>query len=159
MSKQKFPAPNFTTEQGVTQDRYRSWINGRAAAHRRRDTRRQGKTGHAPPALERYREVIHAAVLRCGGLDEYTGETLDWGLVGTYNNNESETKGAPYKRQFRRLPTIDHVHGDDGRPESLDDLRVCSWEINDAKGDLSMGQFEALCRRVLAGRVKDKATP
>jgi hypothetical protein len=96
--------------------------------------------------------AVHRAVIRCGGKDEYTGENLEWRLVGTYDNAQSKAKGAPYKRKFRSMPTVDHVQGEDGRPASLDDLRICSWELNDAKGDLSLQQFKALCRKVLRSK-------
>jgi hypothetical protein len=30
--------------------------------------------------------AIHAAVVRSGGMDEYTGLLLRWNLIGTYDN-------------------------------------------------------------------------
>ena len=141
--------PDFILSAGVTAEKFGRWLEGRAVAHQKRDLKRAGKTGHQPPGLDVYRGAIHTAVIRCRGLDEYTGQPLDWAAVGTWDNGEAEEKGAPYKRLFRNMPTVDHVQGADGRPESLHDLRICSWEVNDAKGDLSFEQFEALCRRVL----------
>jgi hypothetical protein len=141
--------PDFILAAGVEHGRFTRWLNGRVREHRERDRKREGKTGKMPPKPAVYREIILNAVIRCGGRDEYTGERLDWEKIGTWNNSEAQKRGAPYKRLFRHMPTVDHAHEEDGLPRSLDDIRICSWEINDAKGDLSLEQFEALCRRVL----------
>ena len=142
--------PPFVLSAGATSLQYERWLHGRALAHRKRDRLRGGKTGLAAPALPMYKQAIHAAVLRCDGLDEYTGQELDWSLIGVWSNDEAQRRGAPYKREHRRKPTVDHQHGEDGRPLALDDLRICSWEVNDAKGDLSMAEFVRLCRLVIA---------
>ncbi len=142
--------PTFVIHAGALADQYRRWLRGRALAHRKRDAGRGHKTGLQPPSLSAYEQAIHAAVLRCGGADEYTGEPLDWSIIGVWSDEEASARGAPYKREHRRKPTVDHQHGEDGRPLALDDLRVCSWEVNDAKGDLSFEDFERLCTRVIA---------
>lgn len=103
--------------------------------------------------MEEYRVAIHLAVSRCAAVCEYRGEAFDWTIIGIWSNSAAQAGGAPYKRKFARMPTVDHVHGVDGRPTSLGDLRVISWELNDAKGDLSFEQFETLCRRVV-GRAR-----
>ncbi len=141
--------PVFVQAAVVSSDQYERWLHGRAVAHRKRDRSRGHKTGLEVPALAIYKQAIHAAVLRSGGLDEYTGEALDWSIIGVWSNEEAGARGAPYKREHRRKPTVDHQHGEDGRPLSLDDLRICSWEVNDAKGDLSFAAFEELCRKVI----------
>lgn len=142
-------APEFVLASGRTADDYDRWVKGRAAAHRKRDLARGQKTGLTAPAHDIYERAIHDAVLRSGGADEYTGDPLDWSIIGVWSNDEAGVEGAAYKRKFRRKPTVDHIHGEDGRPVALDDLRICAWEINDAKGDLSFAEFEALCRRVI----------
>lgn len=120
-----------------------------AAAHAKRDNKRADKAVLAPVTATEYRRAIHQAVIRSGGVDEYTGDDLDWSLIGTYNNAMSKAEGSAYKKRFRRMPSVDHVHGDDHRPHGVDDLRICSWELNDAKADLSWDAFVALCRKVV----------
>lgn len=144
-----YPAPDFVLDSGRTGEEYERWVKGRAVAHRKRDLARGQKTGLAPPVLAVYERAIHAAVLRSGGTDEYTGDPLDWSIIGVWSNEDARARGAAYKREHRSKPTIDHIHGEDGRPLALDDLRICAWEMNDAKGDLSFAEFESLCRRVI----------
>lgn len=144
-----YPAPMFVVAAGVGQAKYDAWLQGRATAHRKRDLKREQKTGHPALTLTAYRVAIHEAVERCKGVDEYTGDPLDWSLLGTYDNDTSKALGAKYKRKHRHQPTVDHIHAEDGRPITLHDLRICSWEVNDAKGDLSLPELEALCRKFL----------
>ena len=146
----EYPVPDRIKSLGVRQADYNKWLRGRSIAHRKRDGKRVTKTGHAVPALEVYMGAIHTAVERCEGVCEYTGESLHWHLIGTWNNDEARTGGAPYKRKFAGMPTVDHVHGADGRPISLGDLKVTSWSLNDAKGDMALDQFLTLCHRVVA---------
>ena len=143
------PVPIFVIDSGRSAEDYSRWLKGRAAAHRKRDFARAQKTGLPPPAQKVYVEKIHKAVLRSGGTDEYTGDLLDWSLIGVWSNEEASARGAAYKRKHSRKPTVDHIHDEDGRPLALDDLRICSWALNDAKGDLSFADFESLCRRVI----------
>lgn len=145
----KYAVPDCIRALGVEQHVYGRWLMGRAVAHRKRDTKRAVKTGQLPPALAKYQDAIHTAASRCGGICEYTREPLMWTIIGTWNNHDAAVGGAAYKRKFARMPTVDHVHGEDGLPIALDDLRVTSWELNDAKGDLSFNQFLALCRLVV----------
>jgi hypothetical protein len=154
----KYTLPERLRVLGLEQGAYVRWLSGRAVAHRKRDTKRAVKTGHEPPPLVKYQEAIHAAVSRCGAVCEYTGESLAWKTIGTWNNEAAQVGGAAYKRKFARMPTVDHVHGEDGRPLSLGDLRITSWELNDAKGDLSFDQFVALCRRIVAVAERGPAT-
>jgi hypothetical protein len=79
------------------------------------------------------------------GLCRYTGETLDWSLISTYNNEESKKGRRAYKAKFAKLPSVDHVG--DGLIEP--DFVICGWAVNDAKGDLNLADFLALCKKVL----------
>lgn len=101
--------------------------------------------GNAEATCAGYKRAIHEAVLRSQGLDEYTGEALHWHLVGTYRNKDSRAQGRRLKAKLSRLPTVDHVG--DGRGETT--FRICGWAVNDAKNDLSLDDFVALCERVL----------
>jgi hypothetical protein len=57
-----------------------------------------------------------------------------------------------YKEKFADLPTIDHTIDDQGEPKFV----ICSWRVNDAKGDMRMEEFYKLCQRVLDYRDERK---
>ncbi|WP_260437723.1 hypothetical protein [Burkholderia stagnalis] len=82
---------------------------------------------------------------RVGGRDDYTGEELDWTLLSKYANAESQEGRHHYKAGFALLPTVDHVDAS----ASAVAFKVCAWRTNDAKNDLSVDGFIALCARVL----------
>jgi hypothetical protein len=113
-------------------------------AHVKRDRARSHKEEATTRAL--YKEAIHAAVVHSGGVDAYTGEALHWHLISKYNNDESKQGRHTYKAQFALLPSVDHV--DAGATEAS--FRICAWRTNDAKSDLSIPEFVALCRKVVA---------
>ena len=124
----------------VTPEKYESWLGRKAAAHVKRDRKRDRAA-----SVSLYKEAIHAAVVLSGGRDAYTGERLDWARIGTYDNDESKAGRHGYKAQHALLPTIDHV--DAGASEAS--FRVCAWRTNDAKNDLSVASFLELCQRAL----------
>jgi hypothetical protein len=119
---------------------YERWLVRKAAAHVKRDRKR----GHTCTGAT-YREAIHAAVVFSAGKDAYTGETLAWHLISTYNNEDSEKGRHSYKAGFALLPTVDHVMA--GATEAS--FRICAWRTNDAKNDLSLESFIELCEKVL----------
>jgi len=125
------------------QARYSRWLHRKAAAHTRRDRKR----GLAC-TIASYKADIHAAVCSSGHLDFYTGEPLDWSLVSTYDNESSKSGRTKYKKTLALLPTLDHTVDELGRPKFV----ICSWSVNDAKGDLSIDEFYRLCERVLKHR-------
>jgi hypothetical protein len=126
----------------VTPERFRRWLDRKAAALVRRDKKRDNTTA----TLKEYKQAIHEAVVRSGGLDAYTGEPLDWSLIGTYDNTQSKALRRAYKATLALLPTVDHV-GDGLGPA---DFEICGWCTNDAKNDLTRIDFVALCRKVVA---------
>lgn len=136
----KYALPAFlagVVEQAV----YQRWLVHKARAHVRRDRKR----GNLAAIGEAYRTAIHMAVSASNGNDAYTGEALDWSLLSRYDNAESAQGKRTYKHGFARLPTVDHV-GDGLGPA---DFKICGWRINDAKHDLDMPAFLAVCRAVL----------
>ena len=124
----------------VSADVYERWLKRKAAAHVKRD-RKRGRLC----ANSAYKEAIHRAVIACEGKDAYTGEDLDWSLISTYRNEDSRAGRHGYKSQFALLPTVDHHESDVPGSE----FRICAWRTNDAKNDLSVDSFVALCKRVL----------
>jgi hypothetical protein len=142
-----FELPPFL-ENVVTREAYVRWLQRKAAAHVKRDRKR----GNQSASLSEYKRAIHEAVCISGGKDSYTREQLDWHLISTYSNEESKQGRREYKARFALLPTIDHVGDGTGRA----DFKICSWRTNDAKGDLSLDEFVALCERVLAAKRRRK---
>lgn len=136
----KYQLPPFLTGK-VTQEAYERWLRRKAQAHIKRDRHRGNKTANA----EAYRVAIHEAVLESYGCDSYTGEELNWSLISQYDNDKSRENGRYYKHRFALLPTIDHVGDGTGSA----DFKICSWRTNDAKSDLEMSAFLALCQVVL----------
>lgn len=125
----------------VSTEQYARWLSRKAAAHVRRDRKRDfdGAVGAA------YRDAIHQAVVLSGGRDAYTGEDLHWDLLSQYDNEKSKAGRSVYKGSFGLLPTVDHLD----TSTSGVSFRICAWRTNDAKNDLSHGAFLELCHRAL----------
>lgn len=137
---ESYPLPSFL-EGKLSAEIYVRWVRNRADAHVKRDLKR----GHTEATKRNYRRLIHAAVVASNGLDCYTGEMLDWHLIGTYNNAESKLGRHAYKKGFGLLPSVDHLDA----AATVAEIRICAWRTNDAKHDLSTAEFIALSRRVL----------
>jgi hypothetical protein len=140
MSK-KYPLPDFLKGQ-ITQEVYERWLRRKAQAHVIRDRRR---FNNSIINGENYRIAIHDAVLKSNGNDFYTGEKLDWSLISKYDNDKSKKDKGDYKKIFALLPTVDHF--DDGR-DSIN-FKICGWRTNDAKNDMKLQDFLALCQAIL----------
>lgn len=125
----------------VTPEQYGRWLERKAAAHVRRDRKRDfgGAVGAA------YRDAIHQAVVMSGGRDAYTGEDLRWELLSQYDNEKSKAGRSVYKASFALLPTVDHLD----TSVAATSFRICAWRTNDAKNDLTHGDFLKLCERAL----------
>lgn len=133
---------------GCDQKKYDRWLQRKAEAHVRRD----GKRGSKHTVAE-YKRAIHDAVLADGHLDHYTGEPLDWSLISTFRNAEAKLGRSKYKKTLWLLPTVDHTLDAGGKQKFV----ICSWKVNDAKGDLSHDEFCALCELVLKHRTQQRA--
>lgn len=136
----KYTAPAYILR-SVEQALYADWLHKKAVAHVRRDKRRWKEE----ISVSVYKQAIHEAVINGNGFDPYTGEKLDWHLIGKYDNESAKGVGSSYKRKFRLLPTLDHLeHKHSKKPR----FQICSWEVNDAKSDLTHDEFVLLCRRI-----------
>jgi hypothetical protein len=120
---------------------FERWLERKARAHLKRDRKR----GNSNATRESYKTAIYEAVVRSKGMDVYTGRKLRWDLISKYDNDESQTGGREYKKTFGDLPTVDHVDDSASTPH----FNICSWRINDAKNDLTLDEFLAVCRDVL----------
>jgi len=140
MPASKYSLPDFL-KAACSGSSYRRWLSRKATAHFVRDRKR----GNEKVTREAYKAAIHEAVLRCEGRDEYTGRTLDWKLIGTYDNEQSRREKRAYKKGLGNLPTVDHV-GDGLGPANF---KICSWRVNDCKNDLDLEEFLEICRAVI----------
>lgn len=135
-----YELPPFLNE-NLSRSLYVRWLTHKAQAHIRRDRKRYETD--ATPAI--YKKMIHEAVVRCGGRDEYTGEPLQWELISKYDNKKSRKGGAAYKREFANLPTVDHDSSD---PNQLT-FKICAWCTNSVKSDLTLPELLNLCEKIL----------
>src|SRR5262245_36292655 len=86
------------------QAKYSRWLRRKAAAHVKRDRKRDRVC-----TVALYKAEIHTAVLESQGTDFYTGEFLNWSLISTYDNEASKNGRAKYKKTLALLPTVDHT--------------------------------------------------
>jgi hypothetical protein len=128
-----------------TQQQYTKWLQRKAAAHVRRDKKRQ-EDGSI--TISKYKQAIHGAVCAGGDRDFYTGESLDWSLISKYRNKDSSEGKKKYKRLFAHLPSVDHTFDEQGELKFV----ICSWLVNDSKSDMTLPEFYALCESVLQHR-------
>ena len=80
---------------GLSDKDYSDLIRKKAEAVTRRDKRRYGKY-----SVKEVIEAFHQAFNRCNGFDPYDGSKLNPELLGKYNNQASNEKGAAYKREM-----------------------------------------------------------
>jgi hypothetical protein len=118
---------------------YPGWVQRKAVTLCKRDQKRGGSGN-----VQLYRLAIHQAVVASEGRDHWTGEPLDWQLIGTYDNREAATGKGEHKKQYAMLPTIDHRSN---QPEP--DFVICAWRTNDAKHDMSPAELLQFCQAVL----------
>ena len=132
------PAPEWMPAQcGLT---YPGWVQRKAVTLCKRDQKRGGSGN-----VQQYRLAIHDAVVASEGRDHWTGEPLDWELIGTYDNQEAAAGKGAHKKQYAMLPTIDH------RNNKADaDFVICAWRTNDAKHDMTPEELLTFCRAVIA---------
>lgn len=137
--KEKIELPSFLRKV-ITSEAYVRWLNSKARAHVKRDTKH-----HSSLNVATYKAMIHEAVIKSNGRDAYTGEMLDWSLLSKWRNNEAKDQGSAYKRKFALLPSVDHIS--DRRDTAS--FAICSLRTNSAKSDLSVDEFYCLCRQVV----------
>jgi len=124
------------------QEDYAHWLQQKAHAHAKRDTKR----GNAAASAASYKEAIHKAVREAGDRDAYTGKPLRWDLIRKYNNAESKKGKRVYKKHFADLPTVDHENDGQGEPK----FKICSWRTNDCKNDLTLNELVEWCALFLS---------
>ena len=138
----KYPLPSYL-EGKCTPTVYYKWLRNKADTLLKRDKKRRRPYALAATVAV-YKGKIHTAVTESGERDPYTGETLAWDLISTWDTSHDQPEG--YKRRFALMPTVDHV-----TPDVLH-FEICSLRINAAKSALSPAEFVELCQRVVLYR-------
>jgi hypothetical protein len=137
----------------ITDAQYRTWLTRKAKYIIAED--RSRKRACVKNASERlYKELIHNAVNQAGQFDPFTGETLQWGLVCTWDDSNTKNLDEPTFRKFALLPTVDHI---DPYGRNID-FEICSWHINRSKSNLSPQEYVALCEKIISHRDEQKDT-
>jgi hypothetical protein len=124
-----------------TEEDYRKWLIKRARELYLRDLA-QGRPYTVHGSQAEYKKLIHAAVIAAGLIDPYTGETMNYALIGTWDTSHDQPDD--YNRQFYLLPTVDHV---DPYADVME-LEICSRRINMCKSGLTPDEFVGVCMRV-----------
>ena len=136
-----YELPPFLKSTKLKREKYARWLHRKAQSHSRRDSRRRQKK----ISPSKYKQAIHKAVLDSKGLDFYTGELLEWSLIGEYDNDEAKRKGIEYRRDLALLPTVDHED-----PEAQEPVfRICGMQTNDCKSNLTVGELKDWCNKFL----------
>lgn len=137
-TRHKHQPPAWVTEH-LDATRYNAWLRRKAEGMCRRDYERGGSY-----TVSEAKTAIHDAIVASEGHDHWTGEPLRWDLLGNYDSDESSRQGAAYKRARSMQPSIDHRNS-----LPVCDFVICAWRTNDAKSDMSIEEFKALCNLVL----------
>ena len=137
----KYELPQFLERTKLERDEYARWLHRKARSHSRRDSERWKKK----VLPSHYKLAIHEAVLSSEGRDFYTGEQLEWSLIGEYDNDKAEREGIKYRRDLALLPTVDHE--DPGAQEPV--FRICGMQTNDCKSNLTVAELKGFCERFL----------
>ena len=97
-----------------------------------------------------YKMEIHRTFLANGPLDPYTGDPMDFALIGVLDPGLARKDGRVFMKKFGKMPTIDHID-----PDATDlKFEVCSLLVNECKNDLNADEFVGLCNKVVAFRGK-----
>jgi hypothetical protein len=140
----KYVVPPFLKDV-VSHKEYSHWLLKKAARLWQID-RQEKRPFVTTASQELYKEKLQAAICAAGLCDPYTGDTLRWDLIGTWDPDMA--KDSVLMPHYLLLPTADHTD-----PAMLD-FEICSWLVNMCKSHLSANQFVDLCKTVTDFRMK-----
>jgi hypothetical protein len=128
----------------IDKENLKEWLDRRALSLYKRDKRREAGTFEY--TVMQYRDAICDAIIKMSSCskDSYTGEELDWSLIGKYNNEEARKGSKQYKKRFAKMPTVDHKNAE---PEP--NFLICSWQTNDIKNDMTLVELKKWCELFL----------
>jgi hypothetical protein len=122
---------------------YRKWLDRHAGTIYLRD-RKQRRPYALSGSKGLYKKAIHAAVNASGLCDPFTGETMKWEIIGTWDPAKIKDQPDGFKK-FYLLPTVDHVNP----YADILEFEICSWRINCCKSGLTPNEFVEVCRKVV----------
>jgi hypothetical protein len=147
MIQRKYQRPEFLVNLlSQSQDGYEEWLQRKAKSLVERDRKwlQSHNKNSKKVILEAYKVAIHKAVCECQGRDAYTGEVLDWDLLGKWDNEQAKQFKREYKKQFALLPTVDHID-----ELGVANFKICAWRTNDVKNDLSLNELIKFCKLII----------
>jgi hypothetical protein len=131
---------------------YRHWLELKGHNLRRRDLNLK-RLFAKENSFAVYKQKIHQAVLDGGGLDPFTGEKLDWGLVSKKNELKKDGYVNNYLNTYALYPAVDHII-----PEEFE-FEICSLISNQCKSSLTPEEFVGFCGRVVNFRGQAEKSP
>ena len=131
----------------ITAGQYKKWILKRAKELHSHD-RDVGRPYALVLKVSDYCKLLDDAVHNGGRFDPFTGDELQWRLIGQWDVTHTVDPDGSYYRKFALAPAVDHV--DPEAPELK--FEICSNQVNLCKSYLSPDDFVALCRRIAAYR-------
>jgi hypothetical protein len=127
--------------------KYRKWLY-RKAYHLFARDQRLNRACVVGQSIASYEMAIHMAILASGPCDPYTGQAMDWTLIGMWNDAQAKQGGEAFRKKFALMPTIDHTD-----PYATDlAFEICSLLVNECKNNLNADEFIGLCKKVVAFR-------
>ncbi len=147
----KYPLPPLLS--GVfSVSAYDKWLNCKADSLRTRDIRLK-RSFPVSCSKAVYKQKIHAAILASGGKDPYTGDTLRYDLLATWDNKKEALfalgpSADVFNKEYFLMPTVDHC---DPYADELN-FEICSWIVNSSKTLMNPQEYVDLCRKVAKNR-------
>jgi hypothetical protein len=143
-SPQKYFLPDFLSGI-ITEQQYIKWL-GRKARHIYYADVEAKRPCAANSSAKQYKELINAAIHATGKIDPFTGDTMSWTLVGTWDDSKQKDPDEETVKKFGMMPTVDHVDPE-GKTAGFE---ICSWLVNRCKANQTPDEFLALCERIVA---------
>ena len=125
---------------------FSKWLNAKATQLRNRDKKRFRRLNWQIRDKNWYKCEIESAFGKCDdGKDYYSGELLNWDLLGRY--------GTDYEYNVeikRKVPSFNHVFEDNNT--GTFHLVICSWLVNDMISDQRIEDVIFLCQKIKTHR-------
>jgi len=124
---------------------YNRWLT-RKAKYIIAEDRKKHRPCAQNATAQQYKGLIHAAVWNSGRFDPFTGDTLGWELVCTWDDANVKNPDPGLMKRYALLPTVDHIDQYAITPA----FEICSWLVNRCKADQTPEEFVAMCERIVA---------
>ncbi len=135
-TEKKYLLPDFL-KNVCSEEVYWRWLGRESSRFLKNDLQYRIKT---ISRLE-YKDAIHNAVLKYKDVDAYTGQILNWKLLGKFDSKMAREHGLSYKTLYSDIPTASLLKGGAGHTKIV----ICAWVVEECKGDLSFKEFSQIC--------------